>query len=68
MEIQIEVPNKKAVQNFAAWFRKEGFDLFINSKYNKLISENTDSHITCLATDEKLIDYNAFAGQFFELQ
>jgi len=70
MEIQIEVPNKQAAQNFANWFRKVGFDSFTNSKYNKLDPKNTDALITCLATDEKMTTYssNEFAGWFIELQ
>ena len=70
MEVQIELPNKDAVKNFSKWFRKEGFNLFTNSKYNKLESSNTDSFITCLATDEKLTMSNdgEYGGQFFELQ
>ena len=70
MEIQIEMPNKTAVKNFVKWFRKEGFNAFAKSKYNKLKSSDTDSYIICLATDEKLVDSNSgqYAGQFIELQ
>ena len=65
MQIEIEVPNKKAAKNFAAWFRKEGFDLFTKSKFNKLNRNNTDAYITCFATDEELTQYGGeYAGQF----
>ena len=70
METQIEMPNKKAVENFTKWFNEEGFDLFTKSKFNKLNSKNTDSYITCLATCENLTQgfSNEFAGKFIELQ
>lgn len=68
MEIQIEVPNKKASENFANWFRKEGFELFTKSKFNKLDAKNTDCYITCLATDEKLTSFNEYAGVYFDIQ
>ena len=70
MEIQIEVPNEQAVKNFAKWFRKEGFDLFTKSKYNKLEPKNTDAYVTCLATDEKMTTHGSdeISGWFIELQ
>lgn len=68
MIIEIEMPNKKAVENFAKWFNEKGFDLFSNSKYNKLDKKNTDSFITCLATCENLTQDGEFAGKFIELQ
>ncbi len=69
MEIQIGMPDKEAVQNFVKWFKKEGFDLFTKSRFNKLDGKNSDSYITCLATDEKLsTGRNEYAGHFFELQ
>jgi hypothetical protein len=68
MKIEIEMPNKKAVENFTKWFNKEGFDLFTKSKFNKLEVYNTDSFITCLATLENLSMGGEFAGKFIELQ
>lgn len=74
MEIQIGMPNKEAAQNFAKWFREEGFDLFTKSKFNKLKKGKEDSYITCLATDEKLTASvgnnwsSEYAGQYFDLQ
>jgi hypothetical protein len=53
-QIQIDATTEQAVENFAQWFKKEGFDLFIKSKFNKLKPNNTDNFISCLATDEKM--------------
>ena len=69
MQIQIEVPDRTAAENFIKWFRKKGFDAFTKSKFNKLTSKSTDSYITCIATDEKLTDGgNKYAGQYLDLQ
>ena len=69
MEIQIAGANKQSVKNFTKWFNKEGFDLFTKSKYNKLIKHNTDSYITCLSTDEKLVNsVDGSVGHFYELE
>ena len=70
MSIEIEMPDKKSVRNFVNWFRKEGFQQFTNSKFNTLNKRNTDSYITCLATDDKLatLTSDEMVGHYFELQ
>ena len=62
-EIQIRFSNEQALSNFVKWFNKQGFDLFTQSKFNKLIPDNTDSYVTCLSTDEKM-DW----GHYYELE
>lgn len=70
MEIQIEVPNVQAAKNFAKWFEKEGFKLFMKSKFNKLDPKNTDAQITCLSSCEDLTTHssNECVGKFIQLE
>jgi len=68
MKIRIDTPNKQAAKNFAKWFRNEGFELFIKSKHNKMKKNNPDCYITCLSTDEELLNLNEYDGQYFELE
>lgn len=69
MQIEIETPNSIAAKNFAKWFSEEGFESFTKSRFNKLNPKNTDSYITCLATEETLKLYgNEHAGFYFEIE
>ena len=61
-QVQIYFITEKGLDSFTTWFKKEGFDLFIKSKYNKL-TKNTDDFATCLATDEKM-DW----GHYYEIE
>jgi hypothetical protein len=55
--------SEQAQKNFAEWFSKEGFDLFVKSKFNKLRKGNSDSFITCLSADEETSN-----GHYYELE
>lgn len=62
-EIQITFTDELALQNFVKWLNKGGFELFMQSKFNKLRPNHTDSFVSCVATDEKT-DW----GHYFEIE
>lgn len=45
-QVEINFQTPAQAKQFAEWFRKEGFNRFLKSTFNK-------AEVSCLATDEK---------------
>jgi hypothetical protein len=57
-QLQIDFEDNQQLKKFTKWLKKDGFDLFLKSKFN-----NDDNPITCISTDEKME-----WGHYYELQ